>query len=231
MSDNVKFAVLPCHVGLITDGNRRWAKEHGLPLFEGHRRGLDAAKAVIKRAFDLGIKEFTAWAFSTENWNRSKEEIDYLMNLFEKWLLEFSDQYTDKNIKIRVVGQKWRVPATFQQVIEKVENQTQNCTGQIFNLALSYGGRDEIVQGLKRIVRSGAGADEVNEQTISGNLWLPDIDVIIRTGGEQRLSGFLTWQSVYAELFFVKKYLPDFTPEDFEEILADYSKRQRRFGK
>lgn len=231
MSDDIKFAVLPRHAGLITDGNRRWAKEHNLPSFEGHRRGLEAAKGVIRRAFDLGIEEFTAWAFSTENWNRSREEIDYLMDLFEKWLLEFSDQCADKNIKIRTVGQKWRVPASLQQAIERAEKQTQNHTGQIFNLALSYGGRDEIVQGIKKIMRSGVDAEEISEKTISDNLWLPDADMIIRTGGELRLSGFLTWESVYAELFFVKKYLPDFTPEDFEEILADYSKRKRRFGK
>jgi len=223
--------ILPRHIGLITDGNRRWAKAHGLPSLEGHRRGCEAAKLIAQAAFDHGIKEFTAWAFSTENWNRSKEEIDYLMKLFKNWLEEFSVQFKNKNVKIRVVGQKWKVPHSFQKVIERVEEETNDCTGMTFNMALSYGGRDEIVQGIKKMLENGTKPVNITEKTVSENLWLPDIDLIIRTGGEQRLSGFLTWQSVYAELFFVKKYLPDFTPDDFKEILDEFARRQRRFGK
>jgi undecaprenyl diphosphate synthase len=224
-------STLPRHVGLITDGNRRWAKEHGLSSLEGHRKGFEAGQKIIELANATGIKEFTAWAFSTENWDRSKEEIDYLMNLFEFWLKDFSRKNQDRNVKIRIVGQKWRVPGSFQKVINKVEEQTATNTGMIFNLALSYGGRDEIVEGIKKIVENGAKPKDITEKTVSENLWLPDIDLIIRTGGEQRLSGFLAWQSAYAELFFIKKYLPDFTPADFDAVLAEYAQRQRRFGK
>jgi undecaprenyl diphosphate synthase len=222
---------LPAHVGLITDGNRRWAKEHGLPAFEGHRRGFEAGKKIAQAAYDRGIKEFTAWAFSTENWDRSKEEVDYLMKLFEAWLSEFLSQFKDKNVRIRVVGQPWRVPQSLQKTIEKVERETAGHSGMVFNLALSYGGRDEITQAVKKIVGKGLEPKDITEETVSENLWLPDVDLIIRTGGDLRLSGFLPWQSVYAELFFVKKYLPDFTPKDFDAVLEEYAKRQRRFGK
>ncbi len=222
---------LPRHVGLITDGNRRWAKDHGLPSLEGHRKGFEAGKKIIETAHERGIKEFTAWAFSTENWDRSKEEIDYLMDLFEQWLDDFLKMFKDKNVRIRVVGQKWKVPVSLQKKAEKAEKETENNNGMIFNLALSYGGHDEIVQGIKTIIKKGIKCEDITEETITDNIWLPNADVIIRTGGEQRLSGFLMWQSTYAELFFVKKYLPDFTPADFDAILAEYSQRQRRFGK
>lgn len=222
---------LPRHVGLITDGNRRWAKERGLPSLEGHKKGFEAGREIIEMAHKLGIKEFTAWAFSTENWDRSREEVDYLMSLFEYWLKDFSQKNQENDIKIRVVGQKWRVPNSFQEVIKKVEERTASNTGMIFNMALSYGGRDEIVQSIKSIIKKGIKPEDITENTVSENLWLPDIDMIIRTGGEQRLSGFLSWQSTYAELFFVKKYLPDFGPDDFEAVLSEYAARQRRFGK
>jgi len=222
---------LPRHIGLITDGNRRWAKSNGFPSLDGHKKGFEAGKKIVETAYDRGIKEFTAWAFSTENWDRSKEEIDYLMALFENWLDEFLKSFKDKNVKIRVVGQKWRVPLSLQKKIEQAERETAGRDGMVFNLALSYGGRDEIVEGIKTIVKNGIIAGEINENTVSDNIWLPDVDMIIRTGGEVRLSGFLAWQSTYAELFFIKKYLPDFTPEDFDAILAEYAQRQRRFGK
>jgi len=222
---------LPRHVGLIADGNRRWANEHGLPSFEGHRKGFEAGKKIIETAHARGISEFTAWAFSTENWDRSKEEISYLMHLFEEWLDKFYSQFEGKNVCIRVIGQKSRLPLSLQNKIKDVERKTAKNSGMVFNLALSYGGRDEIVQGIKTIISKGIKAEDVTEKTVSDSLWLPDIDLVIRTGGEQRLSGFLAWQSTYAELFFVKKYLPDLNPDDFDGILAEYRQRQRRFGK
>ncbi|MFA6376301.1 MAG: polyprenyl diphosphate synthase [Candidatus Paceibacterota bacterium] len=223
--------LLPRHVGLIADGNRRWADEHGLPSLEGHRKGFEAGEKIIKTAHDRGIEEFTAWAFSTENWNRSKEEIDYLMRLFENWLSEFSSQFEGKDVRIRVIGQKWRLPIPLQNKIKEIEEKSAKNSGMIFNMALSYGGRDEIVEGIKKIMASGIKPGDVTEKTVSDSLWLSDIDLIIRTGGEQRLSGFLAWQATYAELFFIKKYLPDFNPDDFDGILAEYRQRQRRFGK
>jgi undecaprenyl diphosphate synthase len=223
--------ILPLHVGLITDGNRRWAKEHGLPSLEGHRQGFLAVKKVIEAAYGLGIKNFTAWAFSTENWDRSKEEIDYLMKLYEKWLSDLLKDNRDKNIKIRIIGQKWRVPKFLQEKIAKAEEKTASNSDMVFNMALSYGGRDEIVQAIKKIQEQGIATDNITEQTISDNIWTPDVDLIIRTGGEMRLSGYLMWQAQYAELIFVKKYLPDFAPADFEACLTEFANRQRRFGK
>lgn len=228
---NDQKLLLPKHVGLITDGNRRWAKEHGLPSFEGHRRGFEASKKIIETAYERGIKNFTAWAFSTENWDRSKEEVDYLMNLFEKWLGEVAEMTDSKNIRIRVIGQRWRLPASLQKKSAAAEEKTAKNSGMVFNMALSYGGRDEIVEAVKKIAKQGIKPENITEQTISDNIWMPDADLIIRTGGDQRLSGFLTWQAQYAELIFVKKYLPDFTPADFDAALAEYAGRQRRFGK
>ena len=230
MNDH-KNMILPLHVGLITDGNRRWAKEHGLPSLEGHRQGFLAVKKVIEAAYGLGIKNFTAWAFSTENWDRSKEEIDYLMKLYEKWLSDLLKDNRDKNIKIRIIGQKWRVPKFLQEKIAKAEEKTASNSDMVFNMALSYGGRDEIVQAIKKIQEQGIATDNITEQTISDNIWTPDVDLIIRTGGEMRLSGYLMWQAQYAELIFVKKYLPDFAPADFEACLTEFANRQRRFGK
>ncbi|MCU0653413.1 MAG: polyprenyl diphosphate synthase [Candidatus Pacebacteria bacterium] len=222
---------LPRHIGLITDGNRRWAKNHGLPSLEGHRQGFEAAKKVFRTAYERGIKEFTAWAFSTENWNRSAEEIDYLMKLFETWLKHLSDDYAKKGVRIRVFGQIERVPDSLQRAAAAAVEKTAQNSAATFNLALSYGGRDEIVQGIKKIAAAGIKPEDITEQTVSKNLWLPDADLIIRTGGEKRLSGFMAWQSVYAELFFIDKYLPDFMPQDLDKILAEYAQRNRRFGK
>jgi len=231
MTATDKKTTLPKHAGLITDGNRRWAKEHGLPSLEGHRQGFLAGQKVIEHAYKLGIKQFTAWAFSTENWDRSKEEINYLMKLFEHWLSEFFRRSENKNIKFRAVGQIWRLPKSLQKAILAAEDKTKEMDGMVLNLALSYGGRDEIVQGIKKIVEKDIKPQDITENTVSKNLWLPDADLIIRTGGEQRLSGFLAWQSTYAELFFTDKHLPDFTPDDFDNILAQYAQRERRFGK
>ncbi|MFZ3073667.1 MAG: polyprenyl diphosphate synthase [Minisyncoccales bacterium] len=223
-------STLPRHVGLITDGNRRWAKERGLPSLEGHNKGFDAIKKIIEEASKKGIKIFTFWAFSTENWDRSKEEVAYLMDLFEKSLNDF-EKISRKNLRFRIVGQKHRFKQSIQRKIEEVEKATADNKGMIVNMGMSYGGRDEIVQGFKKIIEQGINSEKITEETISDNLWMPDVDLIIRTGGEQRMSGFLAWQSTYAELFFVKKYLPDFTPADFDAVLAEYGQRQRRFGK
>ncbi len=230
MSTQNQTANPPRHVGLISDGNRRWAKEHNLPKFVGHRKGFEAVKKIADAAQRKGIEIFTFWCFSTENWGRPADEIAYLMDLFEESLGEFG-KMTENNARIRIVGQRWRFRPSIQKKMEDVEKITAANTGMIINMAMSYGGRDEITQGIKKIIEKGIKPENITEKVISESLCLPDIDLIIRTGGEQRLSGFLTWQSVYAELFFVKKYLPDFTPEDFEEILEEYSLRQRRFGK
>lgn len=223
--------ILPNHIGLITDGNRRWAKKHNLPSFEGHRRGFEAVKAIIQTANDLKIKVFTVWAFSTENWDRSKEEVGYLMNLFEKNLDDLSKKFSGKDVKINVIGQIWRLNPSLQKKIAKIHKLTQNNGKMVLNIGISYGGRDEIVQAAKNIGKQGIDIANLTEKNITDNVFAPNVDLIIRTGGEQRLSGFLMWQSQYAELYFAKKYLPDFTPDDFKAALANYSQRQRRYGK
>ena len=223
-------STLPRHIGMITDGNRRWAKNRGLPSLEGHNKGYEAIKKIVKAAAEKGIEMFTFWAFSTENWNRTEEEIQYLMDLFEKSLDDF-EKISGKDMRFRVIGQKARFRQSIQEKIKIVENATSSNKGMIVNMGMSYGGRDEIVEAAKSIARKSVNPDEITEKTISDNLWLPDADMIIRTGGEQRLSGFLAWQATYAELFFIKKYLPDFTSADFDEVLAEYARRQRRFGK
>jgi len=225
---------IPYHLGIIIDGNRRWAKERGLPVFVGHQRGYEKVKQVGDWCLKKGIKILTIFAFSTENWHRSKKEVNYLMKLLKKALSPRNiKQFNQKGIKVQVIGQKERLDKSFQKIIARAEEKTKNNKKGILNLAISYGGRAEIVEAIKKIIKEKIPLEKINEETVSQRLWtagLPDPDLIIRTSGELRTSGFLTWQSAYAELFFIKKYWPDFTEKDLDEALADYSQRQRRFG-
>ncbi len=222
---------LPRHLGIILDGNRRWAKEHGLPTFEGHRKGFENVKLIIQAAQDRGIKTLTLFCFSTENWHRSKKEVDYLMDIFRKSLSDYSEKFNKKNVKVSILGQKEKFARDIKERIEKIESETKNNTGMTLNLALSYGGRAELVDAIKKIVKKGIDPDKITEDTVKDNLWTSDVDLIIRTGGEQRLSGFLLWQAAYSEFLFVKKYWPDFDENDLDAALAEYASRQRRFGK
>jgi len=226
---------IPYHLGIIMDGNRRWAKSKGLPTLEGHRRGYQKVKEVGRWCKKKGIKVLTVWAFSTENWNRSEKEVNYLMKLLERALSKKEIAWLNKDgIRLRVIGQKERLNKNLQIAIEKAEETTKNNKEGILNLAISYGGRPEIVETIKKIIKKKVSLDKINEDLINQNLWtagLPDPDLIIRTSGELRLSGFLIWQSVYSELFFLKKHWPDFTEKDLDIILADYAQRQRRFGR
>ncbi|MFZ3100308.1 MAG: polyprenyl diphosphate synthase [Minisyncoccales bacterium] len=222
---------LPRHLGIILDGNRRWAKEHGLPTFEGHRKGFENVKLIIQAAQDRGIKTLTLFCFSTENWHRSKEEVDYLMDIFRKSLSDYSEKFNKKNVKVSILGQKEKFARDIKERIEKIESETKNNTGMTLNLALSYGGRAELVDAIKKIVKKGIDPDKITEDTVKDNLWTSDVDLIIRTGGEQRLSGFLLWQAAYSEFLFVKKYWPDFGENDLDAALAEYASRQRRFGR
>lgn len=220
---------IPHHLAIIIDGNRRWAKERGLPTLEGHRKGEKNLKKIGEFAWKKGIKVFTAFCFSTENWNRPKPEVEYLMRLLgNAFSKKTVDYYNNLGIKIQVIGQKERLSDLLQKKIREAEKITEANKKGTLNLAISYGGRQEIIQAVKKI------NGEVSEESINDNLWtkgIIDPDLIIRTGKEMRLSNFLTWQSVYSELFFIDKYWPDFTEKDLEEILEKYSKRERRFGK
>lgn len=226
---------LPFHVGIIMDGNRRWAEENNLPTLEGHRRGYDKIKKAGKWCKEKGVKILTVWGFSTENWERSKKEVEYLMRLFKHALSKKEIDWLDKeNIKLQIIGQKERFSKDLQKMMQEAEEKTKNNTDGILNLALSYGGRAEILQSFKNIIKEEIDLDNITEKTVSDNLWtagLPDPDLIIRTSGEKRTSGFLMWQSAYSELYFCKKNWPAFEEADLDEAFLDYASRQRRFGK
>jgi undecaprenyl diphosphate synthase len=219
------------HLGIILDGNRRWAKERGLPIFEGHRKGLEKIKDVMIWARQKGIKTLTLFVFSTENWKRSKKEVDYLMKLAEKAVRGNFDKLYKHEIKVRVIGEKKKLPKFVQKTIREVEKETQKNEKMILNFALSYGGRGEIVEAVKKIVKNKTPVNKITEKLISDNLWASDLDMIIRTGKEQRISNFLIWQAAYSELYFFKKYWPDFNKNDFNKAILEYDSRQRRFGK
>ncbi len=226
---------IPLHLGIIIDGNRRWARERGLPAFEGHRQGYENVKKIADLCKQKGIKILTVYVFSTENWNRSKIEVGYLMKLLSRALNKNNvEKYHKKGFRLRILGQKERLSEDLQKETEKAEELTKNNNEMTLNLAISYGGRPEIIQAVRNIIKAKISDEKVDEELVSKNLWtagMPDPDLIIRTGGEQRLSGFLTWQSVYSELYFTKIYWPAFTEKDLDEALLDYSQRQRRFGK
>jgi len=221
------------HIAFIMDGNRRWAKSHGLPSLEGHRRGYNKMKEVGDWCIARGIKHITVYAFSTENWKRSKTEVDYLMRLLENALTKELNEFHKRGIQLKVIGSRERLPKSVIKAIDNAEVETAKNTKGILNMAINYGGRLEIVAAVKKIVNQKKSSKSVDEDLISKNIWTagqPDPDIVVRTSGEHRLSGFLTWQSVYSELFFIKHHWPGFTEKDLDNILNDYNNRNRRFG-
>jgi undecaprenyl diphosphate synthase len=230
---------IPSHVVLFPDGNRRWAKERNLDTLEGHRAGYEKLMPFCTWCKNRGTKVVTAYGFSSENWNRTEREVSYLMNLLEKALREnFSDKAKNEEakqlgVRVRIIGQKYRLPQSLQKVIKEVEEGTKDRTNLHLNLAISYGGRWDITQAAQQIIKEGIAADQVTEDTISERLstaGLPDPDLIIRAGGEKRLSNFVLWQGAYAELYFSSKYWPDFEEQDLQEAFQEYARRARRFG-
>jgi undecaprenyl diphosphate synthase len=212
------------------DGNRRWAKTHSLPTLEGHRKGYEKLKEVLEWAKEAGITNVMVWGFSTENWNRSKEEVDYLMNIFRTLLPNDAAELKRRGVRLKIIGQRERFAPDIQKAMTEAE-QTASTGDHTFWLGLSYGGRAEILDTTNRLIAKGK---PVTEEEFSNALWtsgMPDPDVVVRTGGDQRLSGFLPWQGVYSELFFVTKHWPDFSKEEFQKILADFQSRDRRHGK
>jgi len=220
---------IPIHLGIILDGNRRWATERGLPAFEGHKKGLENIKKVVNWCKEKGVKTLTLFVFSTENWKRPKNEINYLMKMAAKMESHFIEA-SNQDIKIRVIGQRNRLSKAVKLSIQKIEDLTKNNKAMTLNFALSYGGRAEIVEAVKKIMRQKVPIKKINEDLISKNLWTSDLDLIIRTGKEQRISNFLIWQAAYSELYFFKKYWPDFNKTDLEQAISEYIKRQRKFG-
>ena len=229
-----KQSVLPHHVGIIPDGNRRWAKEHGLPSFVGHQKGLEQQKALITASLALGIEMVTLWGFSTENWKRSEQEVSFLMKIFEQLALDESEGLNRRGIRIRVFGNIDQLPKSLQRILTRVIEKTQTNTKLSVNYCLSYGGRDEILRAIKRIVTEKKRPEDITEEVFASYLdsaGLPDPDLVIRTSGEQRLSGFMPWQTVYSELYFAPLHFPDFSPEEFQKAIDWYGDRKRRFGK
>lgn len=236
ISKFVNVENLPEHIAIIMDGNRRWAKENNLDTASGHKEGAENLKRIAKFANKIGIKYLTVYAFSTENWKRTKEEVGAIMKLLKFYILDFFKSY-DNNIKVRVIGRIDDLPKDIYSEIKKVEEKTKNNTGLVLNIAFNYGGRDEITTATKKIaekVKNGElNIEDITEELISNNLYTagqPDPDLLIRTSGEERISNFLTWQISYSEFVFTDKYWPAFSNQDLLETIAIYQKRTRRFG-
>ena len=221
---------LPECIGFIMDGNRRWAKEQGLETLAGHKRGLDVFYDVSAWVKEAGIPHAVFYAFSTENWMREKFEVDYLMQLFKLSLERMIDDIEERQVRVRVVGQRDDFSTELQALMKDLENKTVRYKDTTIWVALSYGGRAEIVSACNEAIRLGAPVTEESFAQLLYTVAMPDPDLIIRTSGEQRLSNFLPWQSVYSELFFTPTYWPAFTKDEFTRILAQYGDRQRRRG-
>ncbi len=229
--------VLPRHLGIIMDGNGRWAKKRGLPRSAGHVAGAKVFKTIVRYCSRIGIQYLTIYAFSTENWKRPHDEILTLVNLFKEYLRDALTNFLDENVKVRFLGDTSVFDPQLQQLISEIEQVSENRTGMILNIALNYGGRAEIVRAVRLLaqdVQDGKLQPEaINEQAISSHLYTagqPDPDLVIRPSGEQRISNFLLWQSAYTEYFVLDILWPDFTPEMLDKALEDYAKRNRRFG-
>jgi undecaprenyl diphosphate synthase len=225
--------VLPNHVGLILDGNRRWAKQHGVPAFEGHRQGVKVFKKIVRQAFTNGVHYVSAYVFSTENWNRTKDEVSFLMSLLLRVVDEELKELEAEGIKILIVGSRSGLTKKVIRAIERAEARTKNNQKGILALCLNYGGQMELVDAMRAIVSKQIPAENITAELIAAHLYAPEIppiDLVIRTSGEHRLSNFMLWRSAYSELIFVDKFWPAFTANDFTAALQEFSRRQRRFG-
>lgn len=219
------------HLGIIADGNRRWAKEQGLATIEGHKKGLDAIKELVDGAAKAGIKYITFYVFSTENWGRSEAEVSYIMKLAETRIMKYAEKMKAKNGRLVVLGSKKRVSPKLINTIEKAEKLTADCDGITVGFCFNYGGELEIADAANIALEADG---EITPQTIRKHLYhpeIPDIDMVVRTSGEERISGFMLWRASYAEFMFIKKYFPEMGAQDIDDIIKEYDKRNRRFGK
>lgn len=219
------------HLGVIADGNRRWAKERGLPTLEGHKKGLDRIKELVGAADRAGIKYITFYVFSTENWGRSGDEVSYIMKLAETRILKYAQELAENNARMLILGSKARISPKLASVMEEAERVTADCTGITVCFCFNYGGEQEIADAASIAAEVDG---EITPETIRKHLYhpeVPNVDMVVRTSGEERTSGFMLWRSAYAEMMFTKKYFPDMEASDIDVILAEYEKRNRRFGK
>ncbi|MDP2632866.1 MAG: polyprenyl diphosphate synthase [Candidatus Curtissbacteria bacterium] len=224
---------IPKHVVIIPDGNRRWAKKHHLESVEGHKKGLETALEVVKGSRSLGVKVLTLWGFSTENWERKPLEVRYLMKIYAQFFKNHLRDLVKEGVRFNWIGRRDRVPMLLRRVLEKIEKETAKNSQYVLNICIDYGGRDEIVRAFKKIVSKKISPSKINESLISSFMdtaGQPDPDLLIRTSGEARTSGMMPWQTAYTELYFSKLFFPDFSVVELKRALADFARRQRRYG-
>jgi undecaprenyl diphosphate synthase len=226
-------AETPQHIGFIVDGNRRWAKKHGLPTYEGHLAGYNAMKEVALEVLSSGVTYMSAYLFSTENWKRSEEEVSRLMGLMLRIIQADLPIFLENNVRLKVIGTREGLSDKMIKAIDQAEQKTAHLTGGMFLICWNYGGQLEIAEACKKIVQSGMTAEDVTPELIAQNIYAPEVpamDLVVRTSGEQRLSNFMLWRAAYSELLFLEKCWPDMTKDDVAAILKEYARRQRRFG-
>ncbi len=231
--DKNKFEQFPTHIAVIMDGNRRWAEKRGIPISEGHQAGVKNLRKVVEHLDKYHLRYLTIYGFSTENWRRPADEVKGLLQLLEEVLVTETPDLHANDIRLRHLGRLDGLSVKTQEAIKAAIDLTKDNEGMVLSIAFNYGGRDEITVALRRIIGDGVKAEKVDEKLIADYLYtknMPDVDLVIRTGGETRLSNFLTWQTVYSELYFTEVLWPDFNAEEIDKALAYYSQRQRRFG-
>ena len=228
---------MPKHITIIMDGNRRWAKTKGKPVSYGHKEGAKTLEKIVRYANKIGLEYITVYAFSTENWKRTEEEVKALMMLLQNYLDDYAKRAYTENIRVRILGDVFALSSGMQKSIQNCMQRTKNNTGVTFNIALNYGGRDELIKAMKEIAtqvkNNEIQVENITEQVISDHLYtkeMPEPDLLIRTSGEQRLSNFLPWQLVYTEFLFIKKNWPEFEEKDIDDAIIEYQKRTRKFG-
>jgi undecaprenyl diphosphate synthase len=229
----VSDALRPRHVAIIADGNRRWARDRGLPVLAGHVQGIEAIRPIVRRARDSGVETLSVYTFSTENWARPDDEVSGLFGLIDGAVRQYTDELIEEGVQVRVIGRLHEAPADVQRSIRAAEDRTRAGTRMTLNICFNYSGRAEIVDAARALVAAGEDPNAIDEAHFAEHLYTagqPDVDLMIRTGGDRRTSNFLVWQAAYAELVFCDRYWPDYSVEDFDEALAEYERRDRRFG-
>ncbi|MBI2598737.1 di-trans,poly-cis-decaprenylcistransferase [Candidatus Curtissbacteria bacterium] len=233
MTKKTPAKTIPEHVVIIPDGNRRWAKAHGLESVEGHKKGLDVALKVAKDSRNMGIKVLTLWGFSTENWGRPKREVGYLMRMYSWFFKKHFRELVSDGVRFRWLGRRDRVSSELKKILEKAEKETAKNKKYMLNICIDYGGHDELVRAVKKLLRRGIKPSKIDEEMIAQSLdtaGQPNPDLLIRTSGEMRTSGIMPWQTIYTELYFSKLFFPDFSVAELKRAISDYARRQRRYG-
>jgi len=221
---------IPIHLAIIMDGNGRWAKENGLKRTAGHEQGAKTVREITTHCSDIGVKYLTLYAFSTENWSRPKLEVEFLMKLLERYFIKELPIYLENNVQFKAIGNLSKFSKKLQKIIQDTQKKTASCTGLTQILALNYGSRDEITRAVQKLNDLQLEVSEKNIQNCLDTANIPDVDILIRTSGEVRVSNYLLWQIAYAEMFFTNTYWPEFNPNELDEIISDFHTRERRFG-